>query len=428
MSLVKIKKFERGYGIGFLGRKKVLVKGVDIDDEISIDVKQLKKKKKFFIAENYEFLKKSNNHIQPLCKYFYQCGGCNFQHLTYERELEIKYKEVFNLFGRAEEIIKGTRFFYRNRADFIVRNKKLGFRKAFDFSSFIPTNECVIVHKKLNEAKQVIEKILSRYDIAEYDLITHEGNLRYVVLRTNGESVQINVVVKKIDEEIMNFVNDLKNSFNPHDSIWISENDSLADVSYGSLKEHFLEKYLLMHYNDLKFFLTPNAFFQTNLLLYPKMFDHILDLISNLSFNVILDLFSGIGVFSQIIAKRFNGIKAIGVDINKENIDLAILSAEYNNLKNVKYIVKDARTFANEFNDEIDLLIVDPPREGLHKNVIKMIKKIKPKHIIYVSCNIKTQIRDLLSIQDEYEVLSVQPIDMFPNTWHLENVVLLKLK
>ncbi|MEM4396686.1 MAG: methyltransferase [Candidatus Woesearchaeota archaeon] len=352
------------------------------------------------------------------CRNLRLCGGCNLiKH--YEEQLKDKQSLINSLFPYSKEIIKTKEINYRNRMDFIA-NKKLSLRKKGKFNEFVEIDYCFLAEEAINQRIPIINEFLKNYDDF-YNLKTHQGNLRYVVIRTNGKDCQINVVAtkKSIAEDL---AKEIIKKF-PNDSIYESINDSLSDISSGKYLTFYNQEFLKMSYKDYNFLITPNVFFQTNLEGFHILAKIVEESVREIKPKVVVDLYSGIGVFGTIASRYSKNVLAI--DINEENIRVGKINSELNNVS-IEFIQEDARLWSKKFNQEADLFILDPPRPGLDKNTIKMLLSIKPKYILYISCNPKTQKENYDALKSDYKILFSQPIDMFPYTHHIENVILLQ--
>ncbi len=334
------------------------------------------------------------------CKYFEKCGGCKFQN-EYSEQLKMKKKFLEELFEMEIKIEKGEQWHYRNRMDFVYAFGKLGLREKGTWRWVVDIDECLIASKLINkELKKVRERIIGK--IGSYDFIHHKGYLRYVVIRSGEFTKDI----------LVNFVVAKKETFDYDGKHVFSLNDTLSDVSQGKI---FTEvKFLTERFDDITYFIHPNAFFQTN----PKMALKMYKEIKKFAEGNVLDLFAGIGSIGIYISDAVKSVKAI--EINPDSLISAKKTIEYNGISNVEFEVADARKI--EF-ENYDTVIVDPPRGGCGKKLMKKLKNAK--RIIYLSCNPKTQKEDLEFLEN-HQIIYQKAFDAFPNTPHVENLFVLE--
>jgi len=336
-----------------------------------------------------------------ICRHFGICGGCDLQNIDYDEQIEMKKNFLKNIFGFEIEIEKSDPFRYRNRMDFVYSSGKLGLRKKGSWNEVIELEECIIAAKEIEKEMLKVREFLKENKIESYDLINHKGYLRYVVIRHGqftGDLLTIFVVAKK-------------ERFDYEGKHVFSLNASLSDISQGEVfgKLEFLKEKL----GKITYFIHPNCFFQTNPSIALKMFSEI----RNHVYGKVADLFAGVGAISFFIADKCEEVKAI--EINKEALQSAIKTAQYNKIENVKFFVGDAR----EFSEECDVVVVDPPRAGCGKKLMKKLRGIEK--IIYLSCNPKTQAIDVSYLQD-HKIVYAKAFDAFPQTKHIENLIVLE--
>ncbi len=335
-----------------------------------------------------------------ICKYFGKCGGCKFQD---EYETQIKRKKSFleNLFNTEIKIKTGNQWHYRNRMDFVYAFGKLGLREKGTWKWVVDIDSCPIASEVINkELKKVRERIIDK--IESYNFIHHKGYLRYVVIRS-GEFT---------GDVLTNFVVAKKETFDYDGKHVFSLNNTMSDTSYG---EAFTElKFLTEKFGNITYFIHPNAFFQTN----PKMAFEMYKEIKKFAEGRVLDLFAGIGSIGIFISDSVKEVHAI--ENNPNSLISAKKTMDYNDIKNVNFEIGDARK-ANV--DNFDTVIIDPPRGGCGKKLMKKINGIK--RVIYLSCNPKTQREDIEFLKD-YEVIHQVAFDAFPNTPHVENLLVLE--
>ena len=355
-----------------------------------------------------------------ICKHFGICGGCRYQNIDYKEEVKIKkemLERYLNFLNVNKKFIEAKeRFFYRNRMDFVFhREDKIlfGLRERGKWNRVVNIEECLIFSKKANEYLDFIRNFVEKEKIEVYDLIKKEGNLRYAVIREskNINKVHVNFVVTN-DFPIRKFFEN-QNLFT---SASVSINRSLSDVSFGEVKEYVGEIYS-EKIKDFEFIISPNSFFQTNV----KMFEVLLKEIEKfIEGKILLDLYCGVGTFSIYFSSFFE--KVIGVEVEKISVEDAKKNAILNNVKNANFIASKVEDVIRVLNG--DFAILDPPRSGLSKKVLKgLIKNKSIKKILYVSCNVKTLVRDLKFLKEFFDFKEVIGFDFFPFTEHFEIAV-----
>jgi 23S rRNA (uracil-5-)-methyltransferase RumA len=364
--------------------------------------------------ENSTFLKMSN----VVCKHFGICGGCAYQNIDYKEEVKIKkemLEKYLNFLDIDKKFIEAKeRFFYRNRMDFVFHKEGseilFGLREKGKWNKVVNIEECFIFSKKSREYLNLIRDFVKKEGIEVYDLIKKEGNLRYAVIREskNINKVHVNFVVTS-DFPIKKFFEN-QNLFT---SASVSINKSLSDVSFGELKEYVGEIYS-EKVKDFEFIISPNSFFQTNV----KMLEVLLEEVEKfVEGKILLDLYCGVGTFSIYFSNKFE--KVIGVEVEKISVEDAKKNALFNSVRNANFIASKVEDVIRVLNG--DFAILDPPRAGLSKKVLKgLIKNKNIKKILYISCNIKTLARDLKILKEYFEIKEVIGFDFFPLTEHFE--------
>ncbi len=423
-----------------------------------IDVDTYKKRKKFLLGNIIKYHKFSEKRIEPKCKHFGICGGCKWQNIRYDSQVKFKENKIKHLFSnynvesKIEKIIKSeNQFYYRNKVEFsftdnrwltideiksiksITDKRGIGFHLSGMWNKVVDIKECFLQADPSNKIRTSIKDFAIKNQISFYNPKLNSGSLRTVLVRNNslGEFMVIVQFATNNQTTINLTMNFLKNSFIEVKSLGYIINKKLNDSIYDQEIVIFDgNEYIEEKISDLNFRIYPKSFFQTNIDQTLKLY-RVIEKFANLKGDeLVYDLYSGLGTISQFIAN--DSRKVIGIECVMDAVISAKKSLKQNNIKNVEFILGDMRKILNEdlFNKygKPDLLITDPPRDGMHKNVILQILEILPKKIIYVSCNPSTQKRDLDFLLDKYEIKIVQPIDMFPQTDHLENVVLLNLK
>lgn len=416
-----------GEGVGEKDGKVVFVPYALCGENVEIiDVKD---NKNFVIGKISKINKRSENRIVPPCPYFEKCGGCDIMHANACEQSAIKQqivenniKKYANYTGKIENIIGGeNKFFYRNHITFQVsENGKLGFFQK-ESHTFLQISECMIANQKINECITMINSYFFDNKLHGYNAKTKQGEIKQVDIKFVQNCLLLTFVCTC--QELKNLDN-LKvrlNCLNISYGIYLSYNDKNNTI-YGKLKHSFGIKQI--EYNDcyIKSFVSPFSFMQINNEIKDKIYTKILQLVSG---KTVLDAYSGRGVLSCILAKKVQ--KVVGVEIVKSACIDAQKIAQQNDLQNAMFICADIKTVIQNLG-HFDTIILDPPRKGCDKQVLDSIIKMQPNEIIYLSCSSNTLARDLTQLMHNYAITLVQPYDMFPQTRHIETLVMLKKK
>jgi len=408
-------------------------------DTVEVDVKGHGRNKKGIITK---IIEPSSDRVEPKCSYagkdgkvWKKCGGCAFQYISYEKQLKLKrdlIKSAFlkkDVLAEVKEVLLSPQIFgYRNRMDFIVGpNKEIGLREKGSFEKIIDIEKCELVSSRMNEVLASVRKWIKESPVSAWNYASGEGILRYIILREMPGTHELAVIFITYKEYLDNYISDLRKylpSFVTH--IFNGLQDSVADISFGNKYRSYLGgEYLSAKIKDIFYLVSPGSFFQTNSSCAELMLGQVLKWVSEVKPKNVLDLYCGGGFFSLAISKMAGEV--CGVELDKSAIDLAIRTAEYNKIKNVKFVSGDVLDFDISFGN-YDLLVVDPPRVGLHPKVISRLMEAKIPNLIYVSCNFDSLAYNLSVLGDAYEIEEVQPIDMFPHTPHVETLVKLRRK
>ena len=422
-----------------------------------VDIKTYKKKKKYFLGNITKYHSYSKLRVEPKCEHFGTCGGCKWQNMIYDSQTQFKenkirhsFKKIFNSIEINPIIKCNEEYFYRNKLEFsftenrwltnkeINSNKKgierrgIGFHISGMWDKVVDINNCHLQSDPSNKIRLSIKEYAIKNDFSFYNSRYKRGLLRNLMIRSTSlnEFMVIIQFFEKNTENIKSILNHIKVSFPEIKSIQYvinnKENDSIYD---RDVKLFYGEKFITETIDKLNFKIYPKSFFQTNINQTTKLYKTVKKLANLKGNEIVYDLYSGLGTISQFISK--NAKKVIGIESIKEAVQSAKKSAIENKINNVEFEVGDIKNiFTSKFvkkHGNPDLIITDPPRDGMHKNVIKEILKLETNLIIYVSCNPSTQLRDLEKFQEKYTIKKIQPVDMFPHTDHVENVVLLKI-
>ncbi len=423
-----------------------------------VDVLITKKKKDYYEGVPIKFHTYSKLRTEPKCKHFGICGGCKWQNVSYQEQLKFKHKQVVEQIKRIGKIeprevlpiiASDHIFYYRNKLEFtfssrrwfveqyefekIKTSKALGYHVPGMYDRVLDIEECLLQQEPSNKIRNELKKFAIDNKISFYDSRTHKGFLRNLIIRNNtqGEFMVIVIFAREepeLQETILDFI---KQTFSQVVSIYYIINPKLND-SYADLEAHhyYGKKFLIENIDDLQFRIGAKSFFQTNTYQARKLYAKAKEFASISQTDVVYDLYTGTGTIALYLAK--SAAKVIGIEIIPDAVSDAIENAKLNNIENVEFIVGDVKDILSEEWLKAyplpDVIMLDPPRAGVHKDVLRVIKEIKPSRIVYISCNPATQARDINILSDEYVLEKIQPVDMFPHTHHIENIALLKLR
>lgn len=426
-----------------------------------VDLKIRKKKHSYCEAEVARFVKYSETRAEPVCQHFGVCGGCKWQNLPYEEQLRAKQQQVFDQLSRISHVqlpefnpIMGSQLtlHYRNKLEFGCSNKRwltreqvasgetfdtmnaIGFHITGAFDKILPIEKCWLMDDLQNRIRNEIRDYALANGITFFDLRQQVGLLRDVMIRNSDTGewmvlVQFHFESEGDQQTTEALLSHLGEQFPQITSLlWVDNqkcNDTFGDLPVQVFKgnDHIFEVM-----EDLKFKVGPKSFYQTNTLQAYHLYD-VARQFANLNGNeIVYDLYTGTGTIANFVARKAK--KVVGVEYVPEAIEDAKVNSELNGIDNTTFYAGDMKDILNdEFiaeNGQPDVIITDPPRAGMHADVIETIVRANPKRIVYVSCNPATQARDLIALDNNYEVKAVQPVDMFPHTPHVENVVLLE--
>lgn len=372
------------------------------------------------------------------CIYSEVCGGCSFQGISYNKQLDIKNSKIESLlstFSKPKPILgMNNPSSYRNKIQVTFgkdENNHIIYGNYVENSHIIvPIKECSICNKDALNIINTIKKLILKYKISIFDEYKYRGCIRHVLIRTNHNNEHMLVLVTGANRlpKVNSFIKDI---ITKHPNIitiiqCINEKRTssiLTNKSYVLYGEGYLNDKLCGNIYRLGF----NSFYQINKTMTKVLYDTAIKLANIKGQEIILDSYCGIGTISLLLAKKCK--KVIGVEINKNAIKDAIINKKINNITNAYFIAEDATKFILSNKEKFDIVFVDPPRSGCDTKFLNAIIKIKPKTIIYISCNPVTLKRDLLFLtkKNQYSVDTIQPIDMFPYTDHIECVTVLKI-
>ena len=424
-----------------------------------IDLQPTKARKNYVEGKIIQFHKKSDMRIEPKCEHFGLCGGCKWQHIPYEEQTKFKQRQVIDNLVRIghldlpenEEILGAqSTFGYRNKMEFTFTNKRwltdeeiksegdfdrraLGFHVPGGFDRVIPITHCHLQDDVSNNIRNHVSDYAKQHDLSFFDIRENHGDLRTLTIRSNtaGDIMLVVQFSGKLDDKKTALMDDLKSTFPQIASLNYVVNNKQNDT-YLDQKVHLHsgEPHIFESLGGLQFKISPKSFFQTNSVQAQGLYDITKDYCNLTGNEVVYDLYTGTGTIANFVADAAK--KVIGVEYVEEAIADAKLNSESNNIDNTVFYAGDMKDiFTTKFvekNGAPDLIITDPPRAGMHEDVINTMLALAPKRIVYVSCNAATQARDLSLLSVKYKITRVRPVDMFPHTHHVENVVALELK
>ena len=422
------------------------------------DIQITRKERKFFEGKAINFHKYSDKRVEPTCIHFGVCGGCKWQHMDYHWQLHYKQQQVFDALTRIGKVeipelipILGSKetFNYRNRLDFSFSNKKwltneeieggvefadrnaLGFHIPGTFDKVLDISECHLQGKLSEDIRKFVREFARANNYIFFDIKVQAGFLRILTIRTSstGETMVIFQFYKDQPDAREELLNALAKKFPEITSLiyFINPkgNDTFHDleVHLHAGRDHIFEAM-----EDLQFKIGPKSFYQTNSAQAYELYKITRDFAGLTGTENVYDLYTGTGTIALFVAKLAK--KVIGIEMIAAAIEDAKQNAKLNNISNTEFFAADMNDMFNDAfiaqHGKPDVIITDPPRAGMHEDVVRCIARSGAKKIVYVSCNPASQARDLAILDEMYRIVKVQPVDMFPQTHHVENVVLLE--
>ena len=425
-----------------------------------VDLQVTKKKHSFMEARVERLVKPSAHRCEPVCKHYGECGGCKWQILPYEDQLRYKQQQIIDNLTRIGKVelpeispILGSKhiYEYRNKLEFTFSDRKwlswdviraagglehvdtaygVGFHIPNCFDKVLDITECHLMPDINNRIRNGIRTFAREHGISFYNEHTHEGQLRTLIIRSNhrGEVMLIVVWGEAPDMRLMEY---LQQTFPEIVSLLYVVNQKLNDtISDQEVHVFAGQDHIMEQMEDLQFKVGPKSFYQTNTEQAYELYKVARSFAELTGNELVFDLYTGTGTIANFVAHQAKQV--IGIEYVPEAIEDAKVNARLNGLDNTLFFAGDMKDILN--HDFIarygrpDVIITDPPRAGMHEDVVKTILAAEPKRIVYVSCNPATQARDLNLLDEKYRVTRVQPVDMFPHTQHVENVVQLVRK
>jgi 23S rRNA (uracil1939-C5)-methyltransferase len=391
-----------GLGVALVNKFVVFVKNALVDELVKIKITEVNDN--YAKADVINYIETSSDRVIPSCPFYEKCGGCNLMHMNYESQINFKkdkvksiFKKISNIDIDLKDIIYDKEYNYRNKVTLKVKNDKIGLYRE-KTNDIIGVDKCLLLDNKINDELIKLELFIHRHK---------NNNINELMIRVINDKVMLSL--DTINKEVRDSFLD---NFSHVESIYI--NNKLV---YGN---EFLKETI----NDLEFYISPKSFFQVNKNIMTKMYEKAISYING---GTTLDLYSGTGTLSMLAS--ISSKEVIGIEALQDAVKDANNNIELNNIKNVSFICDKVENKIDELKDKkIDNIIMDPPRSGSDKKSLASILEIEPKQIIYISCNPVTLARDYNTLKEKYNIKEITLFDMFPNTYHIESLMVLEKK
>jgi len=422
-----------------------------------VDISTYKKRKGFYEGNIVKFHTLSEHRTEPVCEHFGVCGGCKWQHMKYDAQLIFKQKEVTENLKRIGKLdlpelkpilAVENPYWYRNKMEFSFSNQRwltkeevdsgieinqnaLGFHKPGMWDKIVDVDKCHLQADPSNAIRNFVRSYANKNELTFFDPKNQVGFLRSLMIRTTStdEVMIVLQIFHKEDAILFPLLDTVATEFPNLTSIQYVINGKANDTIYDQeIVCYKGQDFITEVMEDLQFKITAKSFYQTNSLQAYELYKVVRELADLKGDELVYDLYTGTGTIAQFVAQ--NALKVVGVDVVPDSIDAAKTNAIHNKIDNVFFETGDMKDiFTEDFitrHGKASVVITDPPRDGMHKGVVKQLLDLNPKRIVYVSCNSATQARDLSLMKENYRVIASQAVDMFPQTHHVENVVLLE--
>jgi len=449
-----------GKGIGKLDGQVVFVPNTAPGDRVKTRI--IKKKKSYLEGKLLEVLEEGPERIEPKCQHAQHCGGCNWQHVSYEHQLEFKQEQVQDHMHRIGDLthleVNETlrcedTFYYRNKMEYSMGHKRWLSREEIErdefvsdrcfaaglhapgrFDKILNISECHLQDPVSYQILDFVRSWCKERDIPPFNRIDHEGFMRNLVIRKayHTDDLMVNIVTYQDDQEIIkNMADALLDEFPQITTIINNVNDTRRPTAEGRYEKiiygpgYITDKIGPYHFN-----IDANAFFQTNTRQAERLYEVAKEYAGIQQDDVVYDLYCGVGTLSLFLSNKAK--RVVGIELEDVAIKNARKNAQENKVENVAFVEGDMKdVFTEEVTAEHgspDCLITDPPRSGMHPDVVERLKELKVPKLVYISCNSSTMARDLKELNEVYDILEIQPVDMFPQTYHIETVAKLRLR
>jgi len=446
-----------GKGIGRINNKVVFIEKALSGDIVDIQI--IKSKKEYAEAYITNLKEKSVHRIEPVCRYFGICGGCSFLNADYQFQLDHKENMVIenlhrignlNNFNNKPIIGASQNLFYRNKMEFsfsvnpwfmpetnqvneIKDLRTLGFHVKGRFDKILDIEKCFLQADPSNNIRNTIRDIAKVHQLDFYNVKTNSGFIRSLFIRiTRTKEAMINIVFSSEKTEVIHqFLNDIIKQLHEISSIYYFINPKVNESIYDLTPVHFYgESFITENIDHILLQVGPKSFLQTNSYQSELLYRSISEMAEIQKDDIVYDLFCGVGSIGLYVAGRAG--KVIGIEAISESVTEAEINKEINGISNISFVTGLVeKVFTPDFISEhgkAGIVILDPPRSGLHPSTIETLLVTKVEKIIYVSCNPSTQARDIALLSSLYDLKTIQPVDMFPQTTHVENIALMKIK
>lgn len=449
----------KGKGVGKIDGLAIFVPGTMPGDVVKARI--IKRKKNYREAKLLEIEQPSTDRIDPICQHAKVCGGCSWQHVPYEKQLEFKTQQVTDHIRRIggldtpvlPALGSENYFYYRNKMEYSVSNKRwlteeeihseeyvddsgfaAGLHAPGRFDKILNLNECHLQRKESFQILDFVRNYCKEHGLEAYNTFEKTGYLRHVMIRTSyhTDDFMVNLVTFKDEPETVKKLSDaLLTEFPVITTIVNNVNDQISPTAVGRFENvihgpGFIQDKI----GEFEFKIHPNAFFQTNTAQAEKLYEVARNYADLKDGDIVYDLYCGVGTLSLYMSQKAS--KVLGIELVDVAVENAKFNASENKVENVSFIKGDMKdVFTQEIVDEFgapDVLITDPPRAGMHPDVVARLCELKVPRMVYVSCDSSTMARDLKILSEVYDVIEVQPVDMFPQTYHVEAVAKLRLR
>ena len=425
-----------------------------------VDVQTFKKRKSFYEGKAVKFHEYSEHRVEPICEHFGVCGGCKWQNMKYSQQLYYKQNEVKNHLQRIGKValpefepILGSekKFFYRNKMEFSFSNSRwlteqeieqtetlenrnaLGFHIPKMWDKILDIQKCHLQEDPSNAIRNEVRDFANTHGLTFFNPRAHEGLLRTLMLRT-ASTGEIMVLIQFFENDKANrelLLDHLYEKFPQITSLQYVVNNKANDTLYDTdIKLYKGRDYILEEMEGLKFSINAKSFYQTNSDQAYELYKITRDFAGLTGDEIVYDLYTGTGSIALYVADKAS--KVVGIEYVEEAIIDAKENAQMNGVENCIFFAGDMKDILTEDfiseHGKPDVVITDPPRDGMHPSVVARLLEAEPQKIVYVSCNPATQARDTKILSEKYELTKIQPVDMFPHTHHVENVALYTLK
>ncbi|MFN8407577.1 MAG: 23S rRNA (uracil(1939)-C(5))-methyltransferase RlmD [Sphingobacteriaceae bacterium] len=448
---------EEGKGVGRSGDVVVFIDHA-IPGDI-VDVKLTRKKKKFYEGKIHRLIRPSQHRTESFCTHFGTCGGCKWQHMDYSAQLKFKQKAVVDALQRLggvdtsaiEPILPSKKSqYYRNKLEYTFSDKRwltnediqsneklemnaLGFHIPGRFDKILDIEHCYLQQSPSNEIRNQVRDYALTNGLSFYNLKDHTGALRNLIIRiaSTGEIMLVVVFAYATQEQIHQMMYFLKDRFPEITSLLYIINQKKNDTIFDQTIELFSGRdHIFEEMDSLKFKISAKSFYQTNSNQAYELYKIVKEFASFQGNEIVYDLYTGAGTIANFIASSVKAV--IGIEYVPTAIEDAKINSSINNIHNTRFYAGDMKDILTvdfvQTHGKPDIIITDPPRAGMHTDVVQRLLEIEAQKIVYVSCNAATQARDIGLLNEKYTVSRIRPVDMFPHTQHVENVILLVLK